>query len=273
MSKYDHVARALVMAGIIVPMTTIGQPSGAGSSMTYMPVMTTPIVRAPSPIITAPTPRATTTPAPQGPSTYVTTPAPREPSAYVTTPAPREPSAYVTTPAPREPSAHITTPVPREPSQRYSASGNVPPTRPTRGPVAAAAAPPPPPSGGRDERSASEKAHTVYLSSQAKKDPAPTAAHPAAKDLIPLNKRDIKDIQRSGDPIHDTLKKSTGSRGVDILRDRNGDLYTARTDRQGKAEPTGYNINEFRDEYRQKIEDAKQQTQDRIDAMQRRSNR
>src|SRR5277367_1394202 len=56
-------------------------------------------------------------------------------------------------------------------------------------------------------------------------------AHPKVRDLVPLNERDLNDIQRSGnDVIHNVLEKNADSVDVVLFKDRDGNVYTGRSD-------------------------------------------
>ena len=85
------------------------------------------------------------------------------------------------------------------------------------------------------------------------------AAYPKVRDLIPLNERDVNDIQKSGnDVIHNLQEKNADSTDVVLFKDRDENVYTGRGDRKGIARPTGLNLKKFRDSADLKIDQSKQ---------------
>jgi hypothetical protein len=87
--------------------------------------------------------------------------------------------------------------------------------------------------------------------------------YPKVKDLVPLNERDVNDIQKSrNDVIHNVLERNADSVGVGLFKDKDENVYTGRSDRKGIARSTGLNLKKYRDSADEKIDQSKQRIQD-----------
>ena len=103
----------------------------------------------------------------------------------------------------------------------------------------------------------------VITTTEQTPDDPPRVAYPKLRDLVPLNERDVNDIQKSRDNvIHNVLEKNADSMDVLLFKDRDENVYTGRSDRKGIARPTGLNLKKFRDSADQKIDQSKQRVQD-----------
>ena len=104
-----------------------------------------------------------------------------------------------------------------------------------------------------------ESTSTVITTTEETPNEPSRAAYPKVRDLIPLNERDVNDIQKSGnDVIHNLQEKNADSTDVVLFKDRDENVYTGRGDRKGIARPTGLNLKKFRDSADLKIDQSKQ---------------
>jgi len=108
-----------------------------------------------------------------------------------------------------------------------------------------------------------ESTSTVITTTEETPNEPSRAAYPKVRDLVPLNERDVNDIQKSGnDVIHNLQEKNADSTDVVLFKDRDENVYTGRGDRKGIARPTGLNLKKFRDSADLKIDQSKQRIQD-----------
>jgi hypothetical protein len=108
-----------------------------------------------------------------------------------------------------------------------------------------------------------ESTSAVITTTEQTPDNPSRVAYPKLRDLVPLNERDVNDIQKSrNDVIHNVLEKSADSTDLVLFKDRDENVYTGRSDRIGVARPTGLNLKKFRDSADQKIDQSKQRIQD-----------